>query len=70
MNRCPDCGKEVYLKEGKYGLFFGCSGFPDCRFSVGGDFAYENDFFDDKVYEEYLFESELRGFLNGEYLNG
>jgi len=29
---CPDCGKELVIKLGKYGRFFACSGFPDCRY--------------------------------------
>ena len=28
---CPDCGKELVIKLGKYGRFFACSGFPECR---------------------------------------
>lgn len=31
---CPKCGKELILRNGKYGEFYGCSGFPDCRYSV------------------------------------
>ncbi len=29
---CPDCGKQLVIKLGKYGRFYACSGFPDCRF--------------------------------------
>lgn len=29
---CPDCGKELVIKLGKYGRFFACSGFPECRY--------------------------------------
>ena len=32
---CPDCGSKLILRDGKYGLFFGCDNFPDCRFSCG-----------------------------------
>ena len=28
---CPDCGKEMILREGKTGKFWGCSGYPDCK---------------------------------------
>ena len=31
-NICPYCGKELVLKKGKYGKFYGCSGYPRCRF--------------------------------------
>lgn len=27
---CPDCGLPMELRKGKYGLFYGCSGFPHC----------------------------------------
>lgn len=28
---CPECGKILIKKSGKYGDFLGCSGFPDCK---------------------------------------
>jgi DNA topoisomerase-1 len=28
---CPDCGKELVIRFGRYGKFISCSGFPDCR---------------------------------------
>ncbi|MBM3152846.1 MAG: type I DNA topoisomerase [Chloroflexi bacterium] len=28
---CPDCGKELILRYGRYGKFIACSGFPACR---------------------------------------
>lgn len=28
---CPECGKPMVLRNGRYGLFFGCSAFPACR---------------------------------------
>lgn len=28
---CPDCGKEMVIRYGRYGKFISCSGFPDCR---------------------------------------
>jgi DNA topoisomerase-1 len=28
---CPDCGKELVIRYGRYGKFIACSGFPDCR---------------------------------------
>lgn len=31
---CPRCGGELIKKEGKYGSFYGCSGFPQCRFTL------------------------------------
>lgn len=30
---CPDCGKDVLKRKSKTGkLFYGCSGYPDCKF--------------------------------------
>ncbi len=28
---CPDCGKDLVIRWGRYGKFISCSGFPDCR---------------------------------------
>ncbi|MDO9129094.1 MAG: type I DNA topoisomerase [Anaerolineales bacterium] len=28
---CPECGKELVIRYGRYGKFISCSGFPDCR---------------------------------------
>jgi DNA topoisomerase-1 len=30
---CPNCGKQLAIKRGKFGEFLACSGFPDCRFT-------------------------------------
>jgi len=29
---CPECGRQLVIKEGKYGRFRACSGFPECNF--------------------------------------
>jgi DNA topoisomerase-1 len=29
---CPECGKQLVRKVGRYGPFVGCSGYPDCRY--------------------------------------
>jgi len=29
---CPRCGGKLVEREGKYGKFFGCSNYPDCKF--------------------------------------
>lgn len=36
---CPDCGAQLVFRTGKYGVFFGCSRFPRCRFHVRRDFT-------------------------------
>lgn len=28
---CPKCGKPMVIRQGKYGPFLGCSGYPKCR---------------------------------------
>ena len=28
---CPNCGKPMVIKTGRYGRFLGCSGYPECR---------------------------------------
>lgn len=32
-NICPRCGKSLVLRNGKSGQFYGCCGYPDCRFT-------------------------------------
>ena len=29
---CPDCGKPLAKKRGRFGPFIGCSGYPDCKY--------------------------------------
>ncbi len=31
---CPDCGRKMVVKQGKFGSFLGCSGYPECRFTM------------------------------------
>ena len=31
--KCPDCGKTLVFKLGKYGKFLSCSGYPDCKYA-------------------------------------
>lgn len=33
QNACPRCGRELVLRKGPKGPFWGCSGFPRCRFT-------------------------------------
>ena len=32
-NICPRCESELILKNGKYGEFYGCSNYPNCKFT-------------------------------------
>ncbi|HEY6007141.1 MAG TPA: type I DNA topoisomerase [Geobacteraceae bacterium] len=29
---CPDCGKPLVVKLGKFGKFYACSGYPECKY--------------------------------------
>jgi DNA topoisomerase I len=29
---CPECGKELVVKLGKFGKFYACSGYPECKY--------------------------------------
>lgn len=31
MLRCGKCGKPMILREGKFGQFYGCSNYSDCK---------------------------------------
>jgi DNA topoisomerase-1 len=31
---CPECGEPLLYRQGRYGRFIGCSGFPKCRYSA------------------------------------
>ena len=31
--KCPNCGKNLLIKFGRFGKFLACSGFPDCKFT-------------------------------------
>lgn len=31
---CPRCGKKLILRKGKYGEFYGCSNYPNCKFTI------------------------------------
>ena len=30
---CPQCGKPLVVKTGRYGKFLACSGYPECKFT-------------------------------------
>lgn len=32
-SECPNCKSELVKKNGKYGVFYSCSKFPDCVFA-------------------------------------
>lgn len=30
--RCPECGRNLVIRTGRFGRFISCSGFPECRY--------------------------------------
>ena len=32
-NKCPKCGGQLVVRNGKYGTFIGCSNFPKCKYT-------------------------------------
>jgi DNA topoisomerase-1 len=32
---CPNCGKNLVIREGRFGQFMACSGYPECRYTKG-----------------------------------
>lgn len=34
VGACPECGRPLVARNGRYGPFLGCSGFPACRFTA------------------------------------
>lgn len=35
--KCPQCGGNLILRQGKYGHFYGCSNYPNCKFTLNLD---------------------------------
>ena len=31
--RCPSCGGRLVKRQGKYGVFYGCSNYPKCKYT-------------------------------------
>ena len=32
-NRCPICGRQLTIRTGRYGRFYGCTGYPYCKYT-------------------------------------
>lgn len=59
-SKCPCCGADLIIRNGKYGMFWGCSKFPVCRFTA--DIQCDHpDYYSHKEAEEARFEDELHG---------
>ena len=37
VGKCPECGRDLLKRSGRYGDFIGCSNFPRCRFTCSLD---------------------------------
>lgn len=37
VGECPQCGKDLLKRSGRFGEFIGCSGFPKCKFTCSVD---------------------------------
>ena len=35
QDKCPDCGGRMVLKNSKYGKFWGCENYPECKHTTG-----------------------------------
>ena len=33
LTKCPKCYRNLVNRKGKYGLFWGCTGYPDCDYT-------------------------------------
>lgn len=33
MKKCPKCGELMTKRKGRFGMFWGCGGYPDCRYT-------------------------------------
>ncbi|MDO4176232.1 MAG: type I DNA topoisomerase [Bacillota bacterium] len=31
--KCPECGKDLAIKHGRFGSFIACTGYPDCKYT-------------------------------------
>ena len=32
--KCPECGKDLIIRMGRYGKFYACAGFPSCKYTA------------------------------------
>ncbi len=51
---CPECGSSMDIKLGKYGRFFSCSKWPDCKGILGEDGKSEEEAQKEAYTEEFL----------------
>ena len=56
--KCPRCGAKLVRRHGRYGDFYGCSNFPDCRYTQ--DTLHENNYEYGDETREYIESQTLR----------
>jgi ssDNA-binding Zn-finger/Zn-ribbon topoisomerase 1 len=44
---CPECGMPMKIKEGRYGFFWGCEGYPQCDKTYQIESVIDDEFKDD-----------------------
>lgn len=63
VGKCPDCGSNLIVKNGKFGKFLGCCAFPDCRYtkklSIGDEDLYNTSPVDDDYNEQIPYASPV-----------
>lgn len=62
IDKCPKCGSKLVKRNGKNGLFMGCSNFPKCKFTR--DYVLDND---KNVSKILTFNSEPFSFQDEKY---
>ena len=55
----PLCSSKLILRKGKYGEFYGCSNYPDCKFMLPKPIIYE--VLEDGYAEYRIYKGELSG---------
>lgn len=50
--KCPDCGGEMISCTGKFGVFWGCKAFPQCKGTRDSLGRSKQDRFDEKIKRE------------------
>ena len=54
---CPACGNPLVVRMGSSGEFFGCSKYPDCRFT--NPYVEPDRKENEKIHQEWIFELKL-----------
>ncbi|PSG99252.1 MAG: hypothetical protein BRC29_03955 [Nanohaloarchaea archaeon SW_7_43_1] len=44
---CPECGMPMKISEGRYGFFWGCEGYPQCKKTYQIEAVIDDEFKDE-----------------------